>query len=575
MELELTEENVWWLPEKDFLEVFAPYGTRKQRARAAIVFQQLHSATAQLGPLYVDKPKTVNIILPGHEVARPCTLKKDSDLQGLLERSSTFGLIRADLEQGNAPLIVDLASLEDGATYCAVASTSVQCTLDNIQGRFFKARQADIAHEANEALEHLLAHKYPGLRLVGEAIKIKDQSGNIVDQFDGVLYSDISDTVVICAAQPIVKLYRDFIVWLDFINLDLSVVFSLGCIFPTNFYDKLLITTLLPLGILAALGIAYVLVLRRTRNTGRRGRLYRIFVEKAGLMVFTLTFFVFSIASTVIFQTFACDEIVGTNKSYLRADYSLECHTSTYRAYRAYALAMALFTPWAYRACTWLCYGASVMRSDVSLKALSVASRRFFSYFVGLVVQSGYTGLRSNSGNTVSALLILLNLVLLCAALAQIAIVSDFQRPLFRSLSTKMPSGPPSQDSEATAGMLSSSTYAPDSRSALETDAQQEYNTAAARDSRELSAQQLDECSQSCAAPKSSAAQKMESHNDNRWFARLSRNVSSRMGGLSTGDSFRFHAPVELPNPRRKGSMNENRRNSSGDVPPATLEPIC
>ncbi|KAG5175700.1 pectin lyase fold/virulence factor [Tribonema minus] len=146
---------------------------------------------------------------------------------------------------------------------------------------------------------------------------------------------------------PIPALYRTFISWLDLINLDMSVVLSPGCVFDVNFYQKLLLSTITPLCILALLGLAYVVASRHANRSGRWGqRIYHLFVDKAGLLVLSFTFLIFSATSTVIFQTFACDAIPGFNgKRFLRADYAIECDTATYDAYRIYAAIMVLVYP--------------------------------------------------------------------------------------------------------------------------------------------------------------------------------------------------------------------------------------
>lgn len=52
--------------------------------------------------------------------------------------------------------------------------------------------------------------------------------------------------------------YQRFLSWIDFVNLDLGSIFSASCVFPAvNFYDRLLITTLLPIGLLGVLAVTY------------------------------------------------------------------------------------------------------------------------------------------------------------------------------------------------------------------------------------------------------------------------------------------------------------------------------
>ena len=50
----------------------------------------------------------------------------------------------------------------------------------------------------------------------------------------------------------------------------------------------------------------------------------------------------FTSASTLVFDTFACDNAVEDGKSYLRADYSILCESSRHRFFKGYAILMIL-----------------------------------------------------------------------------------------------------------------------------------------------------------------------------------------------------------------------------------------
>ncbi|KAG5191982.1 hypothetical protein JKP88DRAFT_242829 [Tribonema minus] len=78
----------------------------------------------------------------------------------------------------------------------------------------------------------------------------------------------------------------------------------LGCAFRITFSQRLLITTLVPLGISALLAI-----------------------------------------SCVVFETFACDELPETGASYLRTDYSVSCDTAEHARYSIYAAVMVFIHP--------------------------------------------------------------------------------------------------------------------------------------------------------------------------------------------------------------------------------------
>ncbi|CAM9123034.1 unnamed protein product, partial [Choristocarpus tenellus] len=109
-----------------------------------------------------------------------------------------------------------------------------------------------------------------------------------------------------------------------------------------NFYDYLLISTLGPLTILFVLGITYKFAMIRNRG-GPEATLMRI--RRRHISVgYAVTFLVFSFSSSKIFQTFACEELED-GKTYLRADYSLECTSDRHQAFQAYAAIMIFVYP--------------------------------------------------------------------------------------------------------------------------------------------------------------------------------------------------------------------------------------
>ena len=57
-----------------------------------------------------------------------------------------------------------------------------------------------------------------------------------------------------------------------------------------------------------------------------------------------ITFLVYSSVSSVVFQMFACDKL-DTGKSYLRADYTIECDSDKHRALQIYAGLMVILYP--------------------------------------------------------------------------------------------------------------------------------------------------------------------------------------------------------------------------------------
>ncbi|CAM9161752.1 unnamed protein product, partial [Laminaria digitata] len=149
------------------------------------------------------------------------------------------------------------------------------------------------------------------------------------------------------------KQYAAFISKINFIHLDIGFILSYFCILVTDFYDRLLIATMLPFVVLAALAGTYSIARRRYKRSEDSMREVRHKHLSAALF---FTFFVYASVSFTIFQTFVCDTL--DNVPFLRADYNLRCDTTVYRQYKAYAIVMvcvypigvpAVFAWWLYR----------------------------------------------------------------------------------------------------------------------------------------------------------------------------------------------------------------------------------
>jgi hypothetical protein len=151
-------------------------------------------------------------------------------------------------------------------------------------------------------------------------------------------------------------MYFDFLSWTSIINMDIGWLSSLGCVTRMTFYDKLLLNTLIPFGIVLALLCTYSIAHYRHKvqattastvnmnSNTRTVSLESIRSRHYSAFLF-ITFLIYSTVSTVVFQTFACDNIETTGISYLRADYSVICNTSRHNAYKAYAAVMIIVYP--------------------------------------------------------------------------------------------------------------------------------------------------------------------------------------------------------------------------------------
>jgi hypothetical protein len=148
-------------------------------------------------------------------------------------------------------------------------------------------------------------------------------------------------------------LYQRFLSWLSVINLDLQWLLSAGCIVRINFYGKLLTTTLLPIFLMAVLGAMHLYVRYKyrakssatVRQAARNAEAISTAIAKHSRALLAFTFLIYSPVSTVVFQTFACDYLEGTQSNWLRADYSISCESHTYKAYRVYGVFMILLFP--------------------------------------------------------------------------------------------------------------------------------------------------------------------------------------------------------------------------------------
>ncbi|CAM9376759.1 unnamed protein product, partial [Laminaria digitata] len=140
--------------------------------------------------------------------------------------------------------------------------------------------------------------------------------------------------------------YATFLSWINVVNLDIGQIFSASCVLPpVNFYTRLLVATLTPLVLAAGLLLTYQMAKHRAA-IGSAGVVARRAAWSrhvaAGLL---LTFLVFTSVSTLVFETFDCDDAVDDGKTYLRADYSLSCKSKVHSLFQGYALLMILVYP--------------------------------------------------------------------------------------------------------------------------------------------------------------------------------------------------------------------------------------
>ena len=147
------------------------------------------------------------------------------------------------------------------------------------------------------------------------------------------------------------ELYANFISKVNPINLNLEFALSYSCFVGNDFYDHLMLATIVPLVVLVVLaGSCFI---GKKRNNGSESAMREV-QRKHQTVVLHVAFFIYAPVSNQIFQTFGCDEL-DDGETYLRADYSLSCRTSRHSWHNVYALIMVLVYPVGIAAAfTWL-----------------------------------------------------------------------------------------------------------------------------------------------------------------------------------------------------------------------------
>ena len=129
------------------------------------------------------------------------------------------------------------------------------------------------------------------------------------------------------------NVYQRFLDGINVLNFDLAWILSAGCIVDLDFHDRLLFSTIGPIGIVALLTMTYAIAVRRNRES--ESSLESARHKHLSVLLF-LTFLVYSSVSSILFQTFACEHL-DDGKYYLRADYRIKCDSVKHEALQIYA----------------------------------------------------------------------------------------------------------------------------------------------------------------------------------------------------------------------------------------------
>eukprot|EP00903_Cladosiphon_okamuranus_P009051 g8653.t1 len=187
--------------------------------------------------------------------------------------------------------------------------------------------------------------------------------------------------------------FQTFLSAISVINLELGWLFSSVCMVDVNFHGNLLATTIGPLVVLFVLFATYLYTCKKhglqaqqevddqasypissmsmnyhhnlagaggggggaslsPRSSSENetsaepaGSVIRRVQDKYATVALTMAFLLYSTVSTVIFQTFTCDELEDVGERWLRADYGIDCDSSKHKAFQVYAGFMILVYP--------------------------------------------------------------------------------------------------------------------------------------------------------------------------------------------------------------------------------------
>ncbi|CAM9952041.1 unnamed protein product, partial [Hapterophycus canaliculatus] len=135
--------------------------------------------------------------------------------------------------------------------------------------------------------------------------------------------------------------YQRFLEWADVLNFDIGWLLSAGCFVQLDFHGRLITSTVGPMAALAVVGLTHAVGRHRNRSSPEAVQEVRWKHLSGALWI---TFLVYSSVSSSIFKMFSC-ETLADGKTYLRADYSIECDSSKHQIMRAYAAVMIFVYP--------------------------------------------------------------------------------------------------------------------------------------------------------------------------------------------------------------------------------------
>jgi len=140
--------------------------------------------------------------------------------------------------------------------------------------------------------------------------------------------------------------FKSFVNWLSPSNLDFVQFSSIDCIIQTSYFDRLWASCAIPIIIILLLLFFYLIPSyiafhsdKNPKFAAKRKRARRNFWK---LLMFTL-FLIYPNVSSVVLRTYICKTVM--DRSYLLADFQVDCNSDLYKAHASAAVPMIALYP--------------------------------------------------------------------------------------------------------------------------------------------------------------------------------------------------------------------------------------
>jgi len=135
--------------------------------------------------------------------------------------------------------------------------------------------------------------------------------------------------------------FKSFMAYFNPANFDFIQVSNVGCVYDSDYYDKLLVFCCVPIvAIVAILSIYFIPLSLKHRQDRTELKMIR---KKSWKILLYILFLIYPTCSSAVLRTFVCKEITGTN--YLLADFTVHCYDARWNSYAVFAAAMILVYP--------------------------------------------------------------------------------------------------------------------------------------------------------------------------------------------------------------------------------------